>query len=380
MSNVIQIKRGSGTPDNKLAPYELGIDTDDGQLYYGGLISNSEYGKAQGIKVAKAKEAEEAIKIVNENGEKLTLGNTTTPIYLDEGKFKTCGGSSISGTIEKAKMLETPREIKVDLAAPSFAKFNGQQDITTGVTGTLPISKGGTDATTAAAARANLGAAAANHTHSYLPLTGGTLTGALALTHTTADNVTYTVTLSGAGIDCDNTNINGINRLTFNDAAESVGEGILFPRNDQSGIQAWDGIWAQNGVLKFTTNYGNSPTNHVVVHTGNHFTQIAAGKDISDGKSFTINNVSGYTAFVFLGYTAGSEDHEGWSSVVTPAHFITSNTSSTNLRSRSFTLGHATDSKRFKVTIDTSNKMTVVGEASSGSGIKTGHFYVYGIK
>lgn len=51
-----------------------------------------------------------------------------------------------------------------------------------GVTGTLPVANGGTGATTAAAARsalgitpANIGAAASSHTHSYLPLSGGTL-------------------------------------------------------------------------------------------------------------------------------------------------------------------------------------------------------------
>lgn len=41
----------------------------------------------------------------------------------------------------------------------------------------LPISSGGTGATNATAARANLDAAAANHTHDYLPLAGGNMTG-----------------------------------------------------------------------------------------------------------------------------------------------------------------------------------------------------------
>lgn len=52
--------------------------------------------------------------------------------------------------------------------------------------GTLPIARGGTGATTAANARsalgitpANIGAAAASHTHSYLPLSGGALTGSI---------------------------------------------------------------------------------------------------------------------------------------------------------------------------------------------------------
>lgn len=47
MSNTIQIKRGEGRPDGKLAPYELGFDTSTQQLYIGGpLTEDNQYGSA----------------------------------------------------------------------------------------------------------------------------------------------------------------------------------------------------------------------------------------------------------------------------------------------------------------------------------------------
>ena len=62
-------------------------------------------------------------------------------------------------TATKANQLTTGRTITVSLSSSTAANFNGTANITTGVTGTLPISKGGTGATTAAAARSNLAAA-----------------------------------------------------------------------------------------------------------------------------------------------------------------------------------------------------------------------------
>lgn len=65
MSNVVQIKRGSGKPDGKLAPYELGFDTKDNTLYIGGKKKTNDedeeiYGDALQIRVEWAKQAEQA--------------------------------------------------------------------------------------------------------------------------------------------------------------------------------------------------------------------------------------------------------------------------------------------------------------------------------
>ena len=69
MSNVIQIKRGNSKPDGKLAPYELGVQINDGnKLFIGGALNeDGAYGDAQQIKVENAENAENAINAINAN-------------------------------------------------------------------------------------------------------------------------------------------------------------------------------------------------------------------------------------------------------------------------------------------------------------------------
>lgn len=99
-------------------------------------------------------------------------------------------------TVGKAKQLDIPRTIITNLDSTTKASFNGTENIEPGITGTLSISNGGTGATTAATARARLGAAASSHTHSATSITTGTLpvarggTGQTSLTNVTVGNAT----------------------------------------------------------------------------------------------------------------------------------------------------------------------------------------------
>ncbi len=100
------------------------------------------------------------------------------------------GGAAITalvctGNAASATKLTTSRTVQTNLASTSSASFNGTANITPGVTGVLPVANGGTGNTTNDAAtlggKAASAFAAASHTHDYLPLSGGTITGNLRL-------------------------------------------------------------------------------------------------------------------------------------------------------------------------------------------------------
>ena len=75
------------------------------------------------------------------------------------------GKLSTTGTAAAASKLATGRTFRTNLSSTTAASFDGSANNVHGVTGTLAIANGGTGATSAAAARTALGAAASNHTH-----------------------------------------------------------------------------------------------------------------------------------------------------------------------------------------------------------------------
>lgn len=63
----------------------------------------------------------------------------------------------LTGNADTATKLKTGRTIRVNLGSTGEVTFDGSANVTPGVTGTLPVSSGGTGATTASGARKNLG-------------------------------------------------------------------------------------------------------------------------------------------------------------------------------------------------------------------------------
>lgn len=106
----------------------------------------------------------------------ITTNDSETAIFshnaFEFARITNVGVANWLGNANTATKLATARTITANLASSTAGSFDGSANITVGVTGTLPIAKGGTGATTAAAARTALGCAPA-YTYSTTDLTAG---------------------------------------------------------------------------------------------------------------------------------------------------------------------------------------------------------------
>ena len=111
--------------------------------------------------------------------------------------------TSVSGNAGTATKLETGRTIRINLSSTSYATFDGSANVTPGVTGILPIARGGTGSTTATSALKALGGAktvtyTVSITNSWTAYSGGgyyktvTVSGMLASDNPVADVVLST--------------------------------------------------------------------------------------------------------------------------------------------------------------------------------------------
>ncbi|MGB3684973.1 MAG: hypothetical protein WA991_04010 [Ornithinimicrobium sp.] len=83
---------------------------------------------------------------------------------ITDASYKNSNVTTITGNAGTATILQTSRTVRTNLGSTATASFNGSANITPGVTGTLPISNGGTGATSTATALSNLGGIGASTT------------------------------------------------------------------------------------------------------------------------------------------------------------------------------------------------------------------------
>ena len=100
------------------------------------------------------------------------------------------------------------------------------------------------------------------HTHEYLPLSGGSMTGTI-----TAKGESQGDDPEATALDMNNSNISGIIAMYFGRTASDVNDGINFPNDDKS----FDRLFAVNGNLYFVPKRKQfeSGEEKIVLHSGN---------------------------------------------------------------------------------------------------------------
>ncbi len=124
---------------------------------------------------------------------------------------------------------------------------------------------------------------------SYLPLTGGTLTGTVIFS-VGADG--YADSYTSKGLNMGNSNITGLNSIYTADASDNASEGIHFYR-DATHV---DTLWASGGELYFVPNRaigtGTTAANsNKVIHSGNYTSYVNTTNFPGLNKTGTITKV-----------------------------------------------------------------------------------------
>ncbi len=166
------------------------------------------------------------------------------------------GTGNTTGNAATATKLQTARTIRTNLASTSTASFDGTANVTPGVTGTLPITNGGTGNTTGNAATATKLQTA--RTIDGMPFDGSANMVHFGVCSTAAATAAKTVALTGfvltegARVAVFFTNTNTANNLTLN--VNSTGAKAI---SCIKGYYAPIGQWEANQIVEFVYYSGN---------------------------------------------------------------------------------------------------------------------------
>ena len=92
------------------------------------------------------------------------IGSASQPVYVNSSGVVTAATSYANASVGSAAKLTTARNLQTNLASTSSASFDGSGNASIGVTGTLPVSNGGTGATSVAANKIFAGSTSGNAT------------------------------------------------------------------------------------------------------------------------------------------------------------------------------------------------------------------------
>ena len=256
----------------------------------------------------------------------LTLSGTTTGTFI--GNIT----GNLTGNASTATKLETARTIQTNLASTIVPSFNGSENIVIGVTGILPLANGGTGQTSAVnSANVFLNALSVGgstpqdndyfisqyagggttnttyhrrpvsalwtyikgktdnlyslktHTHSYLPLSGGTMTGSLILNTNTGSTP---LKITRMGSTSEQTliyqNDNGLVLDLTNDETTSS----IVINMKSTDTESGDGVGANSNTVKISSSSSGSNI------TATTFSGVFNGNSSTATKLFTARTIS----------------------------------------------------------------------------------------